>query len=1512
MKNYSFLSMLLVVLMILSLNPSTIATNESNTNIDNNYQIDIKELSKSGLIPDDHDMGNPGDQGNVYFDPQYFTNAVSYLELKSGSFSNNFADASSTYFYYDLLLNLYDEIPQELFGSFNQFLDDRRVDYNENNLYITQNPLVNKGINNEVYQNIINENNQNMEIDNWALSNSDLVYPLYALVNGGYTINDEYANNIASNYFENSGELSRLYSWAIFLQETGKLTDTIKNQITENLVKFQKTDGQYMGGISAYQHDNEAKLSYGLLAFDLLSKIGVSLNEVFDMNSFYNYFLKYIATANDANRIDNDDGFQKRNKMSLNYTTMFKTYLNNDLDYWSLMHGHNQDTLTNLYAGLALVSILEGQNYTISSYDKDDGIQLAKYHSYNTYWLDENEDNTIDRQPTLQHIGRHGNFATIFSLSKLIEQIDANEDGHWKNNVDSIVKEIQLREYTSGGLTQESWGTGSAYSTLEVIEFLYNLDPDNQSYLSSEMKQKFTDYLKTKIRTQGDSTENGVTFEKTWISDKNNLDDIHSLEQAEYSDCCFDSYNQAYFFEVLKKIGLLTDNQPELKSVYDNLKIYFEGYYTNNPINDYNEYSPGNIARTIERTSVFDIDVDINASAFLLNLENYQTMDGGFSNYQQDLGSSIQTSIPSIAAGFINISNLLEYLKDNIVESDDRAGWGYPDSNNVDTWVTLHVLSPLSYIESDELDSILRDNLDYKKVLKTVNDYMCAGNVGDYEKIFSCNHQIREFSGAIQLLSRAFDTNAFVDFFNDNDKFDMNNIIDYYSALQLKDDQGDYPAGMFANSMDSNGNLNLDAWNVMEPAFRTVKLLEIADSLDKIDLSLLENFLSKMYINENDNYYNGFFKYGIYDTWADVYQMSYGIYLANLSNFTLTVNLEDTFDNQYNYLKQNPEQGSNHIQEFLNWHYQAGLSLEFMYEYVSQDLFQNYIEGRSLKSNGLLTYNTGLDSTVRVAEVLSALGLTDDSKFTDAINYIASCQVTNGYQGDYMFGGFSYSPYDTWGDMYLAGMVMDLLGSSNQLDKIDLNLLFQYLRNRLQQYSYNDQYSNNMYEWVHIGKIVSHFTDRILVEGQMFNYGKPNEDLFRTLSLKDLYGEDIKADSISISLNGSTVAFYTTSPNGGSYNITEITNENGNIVYDIIIAGHYISEGEYQGELKVTAKDYQDLVLSFVLTISDVSFNFDLDRFCCEMIDKWGSFDFGGYITDENNNVFNGPISMDWNLEGPDAQENYDLGWGYDNNNGYINVNLWYDNMDNPDQEPIPGNYTLNVEIILEGMGSIPLSFDFERSEFQGPAPINFEIDYLSEIVQNDDLFKITGSLLDEFGNPFSSVEGTGYYQVWLINSQNENEMISLSDHMGGNWTDVTEDYYYEFSYNSNDGSLVLELHLDDDATITEGTYEFQMEFYIPDMDSYFTFGFRFEREIGEVTDPTDPTNSTSTDTDSTSTDTNSTSTDTNSTSANETQTSQPPAGPEISLPAGLPGFEFISIIALMILSVPIIKKRSV
>ena len=38
-------------------------------------------------------------------------------------------------------------------------------------------------------------------------------------------------------------------------------------------------------------------------------------------------------------------------------------------------------------------------------------------------------------------------------------------------------------------------------------------------------------------------------------------------------------------------------------------------------------------------------------------------MDGGFSNYQEDLGSSIENSLSGIAAGFIDISKFTGIFK---------------------------------------------------------------------------------------------------------------------------------------------------------------------------------------------------------------------------------------------------------------------------------------------------------------------------------------------------------------------------------------------------------------------------------------------------------------------------------------------------------------------------------------------------------------------------------------------------------------------------------------------------------------------------------------------------------------------------------------------------------------------------------------------------------------------------------------------------------------------------------
>ncbi len=161
-----------------------------------------------------------------------------------------------------------------------------------------------------------------------------------------------------------------------------------------------------------------------------------------------------------------------------------------------------------------------------------------------------------------------------------------------------------------------------------------------------------------------------------------------------------------------------------------------------------------------------------------------------------------------------------------------------------------------------------------------------------------------------------------------------------------------------------------------------------------------------------------------------------------------------------------------------------------------------------------------------MANTLYNLGLTDSKEFVDAIDYIISCQKVLVDNYDWDIGGFTYSPYDNYAEIFSSSIAMDLLVKTGDVDKIDTNSLFQFLRNRLQQYSYSDQYYNQIYEWVEIGHLIGHFTDRILVEGQMFNYGVPNEDLFRTISFKNLYGEDINADTISISLDGPSMDIF--------------------------------------------------------------------------------------------------------------------------------------------------------------------------------------------------------------------------------------------------------------------------------------------------------------------------------------------------------------------------------------------------
>ncbi len=133
-------------------------------------------------------------------------------------------------------------------------------------------------------------------------------------------------------------------------------------------------------GIKGYQWDYDTKLPYALFAFDLVNIMGLSLNDVFNMDSFYNHFLRYFATMSDTEQIIANQEFNQYNVMDLNYSTMFKIYPNDNINYWNLLKNEccNGEQLTNLYSGLALVSILENNDYSFSFYDKAGRYQFSK------------------------------------------------------------------------------------------------------------------------------------------------------------------------------------------------------------------------------------------------------------------------------------------------------------------------------------------------------------------------------------------------------------------------------------------------------------------------------------------------------------------------------------------------------------------------------------------------------------------------------------------------------------------------------------------------------------------------------------------------------------------------------------------------------------------------------------------------------------------------------------------------------------------------------------------------------------------------------------------------------------------------------------------------------------------------------------------------------------------------------------------------------------------------------
>lgn len=503
-----------------------------------------------------------------------------------------------------------------------------------------------------------------------------------------------------------------------------------------------------------------------------------------------------------------------------------------------------------------------------------------------------------------------------------------------------------------------------------------------------------------------------------------------------------------------------------------------------------------------------------------------------------------------------------------------------------------------------------------------------------------------------------------------------------------------------------------------------------------------------------------------------------------------------------------------------------------------------------------------------------------------------------------------------------------------------------------------------------------------------------------------------------------------------------LEDENGNAFQGEIDVLYGISgpmwEGYYELEYNVSSPNYLNvslisnsnnlgyyelnitIVLVDVMTLPPLYFEFErvddnlssnyeflLDWYCCDQVEGMGSFDFGGYIVDDNNNSYVGNIDyLEWkviydNFE--DVTQRHGLGssWGGENN-GYFEAYLTYD----IDEELMLGNYSLELSLDLNG-SKLDLKFDFERvmgnkwifevtheeaevyetmpylyvlegylkdengntlpqkyddedisilhlfgyeityyeedkpnpeefwdydieiyydfesgflqfvvlrEEFYHPLgeydfkfyleddpssswlfsfyrlewPVIMTMSPLQEVIINDDDFYITGTLTDKEGNAFSELYIIDFFIFDLDDPENQerNDLIK-------------SEYLFSWEYNVENGNYLINFSINPEFDPTAGRFglSFNIEFIKENGDFvWIPLYFEFERLV-DSTEPTD-TNSTTSDLN------NSTTTEI----SNVTESSTTPQAPQISIPAGLPGFELLFAIS-SILILPAIRK---
>lgn len=1257
------------------------------------------------------------------FNKDFAVQAVQYRLTSDGGYSDELASIEATYNYYQLL---------KVIGMTG--VEETRI-----RKFITErvNPDGNLGF-------------SRYPGSSWADDReSFLMAAMY--LDLGYSLTTTVSNQLfsrAKEIIENNHDSWYMWAAAEYLSVANKLGSVNSAPLYSSLQSSQNTDtnSEYYGAISV-NPTSTYNWDYSIENIYQVFKIAKAMN--FDLSALFNLpaLDQYLDSLRE--NIINKDGNVYWNYARLDYNETYASLP--DINHYFSSFRYNDNTWRNTFAAYSIRTDIN--NYISANFSIAGAQNLVLARTYNSYWLDENSDQIIDRIPWNRYLPVYGNdaidmFADVIAGLGIVSSL----------NLAALRQEVASQVLVEGGF---SYNPSNAIATSAALSVLYHLDRKGLTYINAapnfESSLTFMRNLNYSFAYQNELwvLNNGTQFYPIWF--KETINQNYAERESIYNYYGYSIDSTTKVLDIFNKLGRLNDLQPLLQ----NISLSYEDRVEEGLI--YSELiSPRDGYNLIEGTEILGIQSQLDFSMVQSSLGYLQTVSGGFihppswddslsyASVLLDFGSSFD---------FNTYNNLI--LADIFTTSYEQGmDYSYKSADSVYYWPTNELINYLS--EAGILNTwIANSNLDRTKLARgAVSTY---GSHYGYTNIIPYLNQLYETIRS--LVQLGYDLNNLpTDLY-----LNITEVVRYVKDLQFtaSTSSTEHPVGSFGDSISSIG---IEGNSFPINAYYALYILNATGHLYDIDTITTLNYLKAQEITDINNYYYGLMRYYPGDTWGDLDTTTYGRLAMKLLGYESTLDISNFIGRHTNNVNGRMIYYQWELQQSLRAIKYLGLDTNL----INMTIFENTLQYFVTTDGFLASQFASLENTYYAARSLKALNALNTINSDAMFNFMAELQIL---QEDYWnFGGFSHDVYYDWTSLASSEMVLYVLFRNDQLDRINASAAIDYVNKRFEDYGYSGNYFDAQL-WGDILPAVRIFdsladvmlpklvTQKHVVETQTITMDVTITDIWQD-PISGVTGQVFQDDasvgylnddgnglySFSLPTTGMVPGVYTFRVNFTKINLVDTSLEFdievldnvinpevfypnplmkgadldlsirvkdllGDLVspdsitvhfeqsdytpiydsidgtYDVQLPTSGLLEGLYGFNISISKVGYPSYDwVGFNFEVKDISFQWSTTSSSSDTIDVNEDWSVTGFVVD-NQNVRRDDVIFASTLEGPDGSDNNALST-QSNGNGEYTLTV-------SQSDPSEGDYTLTVEMALSSAPTETISvvFRFTRED---------------------------------------------------------------------------------------------------------------------------------------------------------------------------------------------------------------------